>query len=64
MDNRYILFCSVMAQVRIMLKKGLITEAEYEKAERFLLQKYHLPPGTLFRDFRLLSAPVRGNMPD
>ena len=64
MDNRYILFCSVMAQLRVMLKKGLITEAEYEKAEFLLLRKYDLPPGTLFRDFRLLSAPVRGNMPD
>ena len=64
MDNRYILFFSVMAQLRVMLKKGLITEAEYEKAEFLLLRKYDLPPGTLFRDFRLLSAPVRGNMPD
>lgn len=45
MNDRYILFCSVMAQLRVMLKKDLITEAEYEKAELLLLRKYDLPPG-------------------
>ena len=61
-DNDLILYLSAVAQGRVMLEKGLITERDYRQFEEKMRFKYNLPERSIFRDDRLLYKESRGNM--
>ena len=62
MDRDIIGYCSALAQARRMMNLGIISLEDFEKIDRLLLKKYHLPLSSLFRDKALLYKESRGNM--
>ena len=62
-DRDIIGYCSAIAQVRRMMKLGIISLEDFEKIDRVLLKKYNLTLSSLFRDKALLYKESRGNMP-
>lgn len=54
-DNDIIRYHAAIAQANAMLRKGLITEAEFLRFEEKIRQKYNLPENSIFRDYRLIS---------
>lgn len=61
-ELRLLPYYSIMAQVSVMLEKGLISYDEYERIEARFAAKYGLSDGDLYRENHLLSSPSRGNM--
>ena len=55
-DNELIRYHAAIVQANAMLRKGLITEAEFLRFEEKIRQKYNLPENSIFRDYRLISA--------
>lgn len=55
MDKDIIGYCSAIAQVRIMLKTGIISLDDYEKIDHALFKKYKLPLSSLYRDIALIN---------
>ena len=53
-DNDIIRYHAAIAQANAMLRKGLITEAEFLRFEEKIRQKYNLPENSIFRDYRLI----------
>ena len=47
------MYQTTMCIFRSMLRKGLLTEEEYRKAERLMVKKYQPKIGTLFSDLAL-----------
>ena len=47
------MYQTMMSLFRSMLKKGIITEIDYSKAERLMREKYNPTVGTLFSDLAL-----------
>ena len=56
-------YLSAIAQGHVMLDRRLITTHEYLAYEEKMRQKYHIYENSIYRDYRLLSLPTRGNMP-
>jgi len=53
---------SAMAQARLMLSKGILTESEYLEIDTMMAEKYGLSSCSLFRDNDLLYKENDGNM--
>jgi len=53
---------SAMAQARLMLSKGIISEDEYAIIDTMMAEKYGLCSCSLFRENDLLCGGTRGNM--
>lgn len=53
---------SAMAQARLMLSKGILTESEYIEIDTMMAEKYGLSSCSLFRDNDLLYKVSDGNM--
>ncbi|AQW61961.1 hypothetical protein B1779_01355 [Dehalococcoides mccartyi] len=53
---------SAMAQARLMLVKGILTESEYLEIDTIMAEKYGLSSCSLFRDNNLLYKENDGNM--
>ena len=53
-DNSIIRYHAAIAQANAMLRKGLITEAEFLRFEEKMRQKYNLPENSILRDYRLI----------
>ena len=53
---------SAMAQARLMLSKGIISEDEYAIIDTMMAEKYGLSSCSLFRDNDLLYSSISGNM--
>ena len=53
-DNNIIRYHATIAQANAMLRKGLITEAEFLRFEEKMRQKYNLPENSILRDYRLI----------
>jgi hypothetical protein len=53
---------SAMAQARMMLVKGILTESEYLEIDTMIAEKYGLSSCSLFRDNDLLYKENDGNM--
>lgn len=53
---------SAMAQARLMLSKGIISEDEYAIIDTMMAEKYGLSSCSLFRENDLLYSDTRGNM--
>jgi hypothetical protein len=53
---------SAMAQARLMLSKGILTESEYLEMDTMMVEKYGLSSCSLFRDNDLLYKENDGNM--
>lgn len=51
-------YCSLIP-VKEMLKEGVITHGEYNKAEEFLASKYCIKMGDIYRDNDLINTPFR-----
>ena len=61
--ERILAFQSAMAQARVLMKRGFISEEELLKIEESIAGKYGLPYGDLYRDLDLITLGSRGNMP-
>ena len=53
---------SAMAQARLMLLKGILTESEYLEIDTMMAKKYGLSSCSLFRENDLLYKVSDGNM--
>ena len=53
---------SAMAQARLMLLKGILTESEYAIIDTMMAEKYGLSSYSVFRENDLLYSSIRGNM--
>lgn len=53
---------SVMAQARIMLKRGIIDESDFVSIENKLAEKYGLKIGSIYREIDLINVAFRANM--
>lgn len=53
---------SAMAQARLMLSNGILTETEYLEIDTMMAEKYGLSSCSLFRDNDLLYKENDGNM--
>ena len=53
---------SAMAQARLMLLKGILTESEYAIIDTVMAEKYGLSSCSLFRENDLLYKESDGNM--
>ncbi len=56
-------YLSAIAQGHVMLDRRLITLHEYLAYEEKMRQKYHIYQNSIYRDYRLITSPVRANMP-
>ena len=53
---------SAMAQARLMLSKGLITEQEYTIIETKMCGKFGINSVSLYRDIDWINSAFRGNI--
>ena len=53
-DSNIICYHAAIAQANAMLRKGLITEAEFLRFEAKMCRKYNFPESSIFRDYRLI----------
>ena len=60
--DRICCYKSAMAQARLMLLKGILTESEYLEIDTMMAEKYGLSSCSLFRENDLLYKVSDGNM--
>ena len=53
---------SAMAQARLMLSKGIISEDEYAIIDTMMAEKYGLSSCSVFREINLIYSSISGNM--
>lgn len=57
-----VMYQSTMLVVKQLLKKGIISDDEYEQIDTMFRQKYAISLSTLFTDIRLIKFGSYGNI--
>lgn len=55
-ETKFLGYQSTMAQVRIMLRNGILSRAEYLLIEHKLAEQYGLKTGSIYREIDLIST--------
>ena len=62
-DEDLIAYVAVMALADKLLKNHIIEKKDFYLLEKAMMKKYHLPPNSIFRDYRIVSNGLPRGLP-